>query len=121
MKSGIATSTIVLSLWEKKEEEVAVVLYTTIGTKCRHSHVKVCHLASKKHHSYCSKLHMIYMSQKQFCSLNIPKIFLESMPPNPSSCMAHLQMHYEPDHSKHDGSVLLCVVLETEMFTFFCR
>ena len=43
------------------------------------------------------------------------------MSPNPSSCMVHLQMHYAPDHSKHDGSVLLCVVLETEMFTFFCR
>ena len=60
--------------------------------------MSVCHLASKKHR-IAPKLLMIYMSQKQFHSLKIPKHFLESMSPNPSSCMAHLQMHYAPDHS----------------------
>ena len=43
MKSGIATSKIVLSLWEKeKEEEEAAVLYATIGTKDRYLYMCLC-------------------------------------------------------------------------------
>ena len=63
---------------------------TTIGTKCRH--VKLHNLASENH---C----IVYNDKfrKQFRSL------WGIMPPSPSSCMACLQIHYEPDHSKPNG------------------
>ena len=74
-------------------------------------HVKLCHLAYKKHR-IAQKLHMI--SKKQFCTSKLQKIFWGSMPPNPSSCMTH-SMHLTIPNLM--AAALLCVVLETELFT----
>ena len=42
------------------------------------------------------------------------------MPPAPSSCMAHLRMHYEPDHLKPDGcSPAVCCIKDS--FNLFLR
>ena len=74
-------------------------------------HVKLCHLIYKKHH-IAQKLHMI--SKKQFCTSKLQKILWGSMPPNPSSCMTHYMNLTIPNLM---AAALLCVVLETEMFT----